>query len=104
MDASCSGNPEALSLFNTSVAGPIYDSGTFTSPLNGTNSSVIHSPCAVAYVCTRIFPSLSKTSIGNEASKNHTPRALPMTLNSLTVTAPGNRRVNHNKTLKHHIF
>src|SRR3989344_3088426 len=45
-----------------------------------TNSSVIHSPCAVAVARPTTLPSISRTCIGNCASKNHGPGATPATV------------------------
>src|SRR3989344_2891714 len=65
----------------------------FTGAENGTNSSVIHSPLAVARPRPTTVPSGSCTSTGNDASKYHTPRASPVTMNSLKTVAPGNGSV-----------
>ena len=89
IEASFSGIPEGLSFFKIIVAGPMYDRDILTSALNSTNFSVIQSPSAFAGPFQSTFPFLSKTRTGKEASKYQVPRAFPMTLNCLPVTAPG---------------
>jgi len=88
-EASCLGSPDGLSFSNSNVTLPVYDLGIVMVALNGTKFVVIHSSVACATKIASTAPFLSKSLIGNDASKNHVPRAFPLTINSFPTEAPG---------------
>ena len=81
IESSFSGRPEGLSFLRI-IAPRLY--GVSWSmvyailAVNGTKSSVIHSPCAVATPSPTMSPSQLTIEIGKLPSKNHVPRAVPV--------------------------
>ncbi len=78
--SSFSGNPEALAFckINEPRSLTVVSEVNVSSLVNGTNSSVIQSPWAVAYPSAMMRPSQFVSTTGKVASKNQVPRAFPV--------------------------
>ena len=87
--SSCSGKPDGLSFSKTSVPRSVSGTGNVSITENGTNSVVIHSPCAWAGTTVIFFPLPSRRCIGNDASKYQNPRASPCISIGLFISSPG---------------
>ena len=89
MLSACSGSPEGLSFSRMSVPVAVVGVAKTRVAWNGTNSVVIHSPCACAGVMAISTPLPSRSRTGKLASKYHGPRASPVTVSGLVTTAFG---------------
>ncbi len=88
------GSPDGLSFLNTSIPWlPAGWAGNVRVAVKGTKSSVIHSHWAWATTVVIRTLFASRSSIGNDASKYHGPRARPVRVIGLVIAVFGSGEV-----------